>query len=238
MEVTCEHCSARLNIPDDKIPENQTLRFSCPKCKNKMTLDTRDTIAEIEPSFGRGESNETGRFHLRFIESKRGRESGNSYTYGDYSGDESLDFYEEGTKLALVMDGNPAHLEKIKTAVEELGHNFISAPNTRDAIGRMRFHHFDLVILSDGFDGQALEHSPIINYLNNLSMSVRRRIFVALIGERFKTMDDMMAFAMSANLVINTKEVDKLSAILKRAISDNEKFYKIFMDILVEAGKA
>ncbi|UCF57440.1 MAG: zinc-ribbon domain-containing protein [Deltaproteobacteria bacterium] len=212
MEITCEHCKTKLNIPDEKIPKNKALRISCPKCKKRMTLDTPKAAPKDSEN--------------------------DKYGYGDYTDDEALTFYEEGTKLALVMDNNPEQSEKIKTAVEQLGYNFISAPNTRDAIGRMRFHHFDLIILSDGFDGQGLENSPVLNYLNNISMSVRRRVFVALVGERFKTMDNMMAFAMSANVVINTKEQDKLSAILKRAISDNEKFYKVFMDTLVEAGKA
>jgi predicted Zn finger-like uncharacterized protein len=200
MEVTCEHCKAKLNIADAKIPANRTVKIACPKCKKKMTLD------------GRKKHNETGRFHLRFIGTSHAEESeGDRYGYGDYSGDETLGYYEEGTKLALVMEN--------------------------DAIGRMRFHHFDLVSLSDGFEGQSLDRNPILNYLNNISMAVRRRMFVALMGEGFKTMDDMMAFALSANVVINTKELDKLLAILKRAISDYEKFYKVFMDIMVEVGK-
>lgn len=238
MEITCQHCEVKLNIPDEKIPANQTVRFSCPKCNSKMTVNTGDLPSQ-GASLSGGKGNDTGRFHLRFIESRKGQGAGaGEYTYGDYTDDDLLGYYEEGTKLALVMESDPGRSEKIKTAVEQLGYNCISAPNTRDAIGRMRFHHFDLVLLSEGFDGQTLEHSPILNYLNHVSMSVRRRIFVALMGERFKTMDNMMAFAMSANVVINTKEVDKLSAILKRAISDNEKFYKVFMDTLVEVGKA
>jgi hypothetical protein len=51
-------------------------------------------------------------------------------------------------------------------------------------------------------------------------------------------MDDMMAYTISANAVINTKDVDKLSSILKQGLSEYEKFYKVFMDILVEVGKA
>ena len=35
MEITCEHCAATLNIPDDKIPKSQVFRISCPKCKSK-----------------------------------------------------------------------------------------------------------------------------------------------------------------------------------------------------------
>jgi hypothetical protein len=51
-------------------------------------------------------------------------------------------------------------------------------------------------------------------------------------------MDNMMAFAMSANLVVNEKDLDKLAAVLKKALSDHEKFYKVFMDTLLEVGKA
>ena len=102
----------------------------------------------------------------------------------------------------------------------------------------MRFHHFDLIILADGFDNQPLDHSVIVNYLNRLTMSVRRKMFLALISDNFKTMDNMMSFAMSANVVINSKDIEKLHLILKKAVSENERFYKIFLDTLVETGKA
>jgi predicted Zn finger-like uncharacterized protein len=226
METTCEHCKAKLNIPDEKIPKNKKVKIACPKCKKKVTVNAKK------------KHNETGSFHLRFIESSDGEKSGEDrYGYGDYSDDQALAFYEEGTKLALVMDNNSEHTDNIRMDVGQLGYKAISAPNIRDAIGRMRYHHFDLIILSDGFDGQSLERNPILSYLNNLSMGVRRRMFVVLMGEGFKTMDDMMAFALSVNLVVNTKELDKMSAILKRALSDYEKFYKVFIDTMVELGK-
>jgi hypothetical protein len=102
----------------------------------------------------------------------------------------------------------------------------------------MRFHLFDLVILSDGFDGIEFGQSPIRQHLNRLSMSVRRRMFVALIGDTFNTIDHMMAFALSANLVINRKDLDRLTSILKIAISESQKFYKVYMDTLAEIRKA
>lgn len=226
METICEHCKAKLNIPDEKIPKNKAVRIACPKCKKKMTVD------------GSKAHNETGRFHLSFIEpSQAVGSTDDRYGYGDYSEDEALGFYEEGTKLGLVMENISEHTDQIRMAIGQLGYKAISAPNIRDAIGRMRFHHFDLVILSDGFDGQSFERNPVLSHLNNISMAIRRRMFVVLMGEGFKTMDDMMAFALSANLVVNTKELDKLLAILKRALSDFEKFYKVFMDTLVETGK-
>ena len=119
-----------------------------------------------------------------------------------------------------------------------MGYKFIPTSNARDALGKMRFHHFDLVFLSEGFDGQDLGQSSILNYLNHASMSSRRRIFLALTGDQFKTMDDMMAYSLSANTVINSKDFDKLSGVLKKGIAEYEKFYKIFMDTMVEMGRA
>jgi hypothetical protein len=173
--------------------------------------------------------------HLKFIESKKGEEG--SSGYDDYSGDEALDFFDENTKPALMMVGDDIS-EEAKKSIEELGYKCVSAPSTRDALGKMRFHHFDMVLLADGFDGQEIENSPIMNYLNHVSMSSRRRIFLALIGDKFKTMDDMKAYSLSANMVISSKDLDKLTSILKRGVSEHERFYKVFMDTLVETGKA
>jgi hypothetical protein len=75
-------------------------------------------------------------------------------------------------------------------------------------------------------------------YINQLSMSIRRRIFLTLIGEDLKTMDEMQAFSLSANLVVNINDIKNLSFIMKKALKEHEKFYKVFMDTLAELGKA
>ena len=235
MEVTCSQCNTKLNIPDEKIPKDQTVRINCPKCKGKITIEPYGSAQE-EPS-PNDSLVETGKLHLKFIESKReGDKEMAASDYDDYSSDESLDFFDEDTKPALILVGDDIG-QKARGSIEELGYRYISAPNTREALGKMRFNHYDMVLLSDGFDGQELENSPIMNYLNHISMSSRRRIFLALIGENLKTMDDMKAYALSANMVINSKDLDKLTSILKKGISDYEKFYKVFMDTLIEVGK-
>ena len=225
MEITCEHCNTKLNVPDGKIPRDQVVKIGCPKCKNKITLNAR--LAHEEKS---SVPEEQSKPHVS--------SDGRAYDYSDFSGDDSLGFYEEGTKLALVMDNQADRAGTLRSAIEGLGYKFILSPNSRDAMGKLRFYNFDLVLLAEGFDGQALENSPILTYLNHLYISVRRRIFLALISDTFKSADNMMAFALSANLVINNKDMDKLYLILKKAVAENEKFYKVFMDTLVATGKA
>ena len=133
MELTCEQCKTKLNIPDEKIPKDQVVRINCPKCKYKIALDTRSsgpgrTISEP----GQEESVPAGKEDDRFPEQKRKKESEEGYTYSDYSEDKALDFYEEGTKLALIMGSDAKQDQKINSIVGELGYKGVVTPNTRE----------------------------------------------------------------------------------------------------------
>ena len=209
MDVTCDSCGAAFKIPDEKLPPNQAVSITCPKCKGKITVDTR------KPDKDRV-SGETDKFE---------------------QDDSPLELFEEGTRLALVLNGDDGQIKDISSVLEKLSYKPIIAPSIQDAMGKLRLHHFDLIILSDGFGGQNLEGSPVTHYLNHLSMSVRRKIFLALVSDKFDTMDNMMAFTLSANLVINPADLSKLRLILNKAMPDHEKFYKIFTDALKETGK-
>ena len=213
MDVTCKACGATLNIPDEKLPSQRAVSITCPRCKGKIRIDPRESNKNLAP--------------------EKVREVG--LEYGEDTG--PLDLFEEGTRLALVLDGDEGNVAEISSAFEEFSYKPILPTSIGEAMSKLRLHHFDLIIISDGFDGQDLTNSPIIHYLNNLSMSIRRKIFLVLLSDKFKTMDDMMAFARSANIVVNSDDLSNLSLILKKAILDNEKLYKVFMDTLKEAGK-
>jgi len=217
MEVTCENCKTKLNIPDEKIPRGQRATVTCPKCSNRITIE--GPPAESENGFSLQEETFT-----------------ESADYGQE--DPILDTFEEGVPLALVMVGDASRAESIKKSVEELGYRFVPAEGTHEATGKMRFHGFDLVILEDGFDGAALDNSPIMNYLNHQPMSLRRGMFVVLMSPGLKTRDQMKAFALSADLVVNPRDLNQLTAVLKNSIAEKEKFYKVFMDTMKEVGKA
>ncbi|MCP4683102.1 MAG: hypothetical protein GY864_12270 [Desulfobacterales bacterium] len=224
MEITCKNCKTTLNIPDEKIGKGQRAVFNCPECENKLVLEipkpkekppVPEPAPKTEPS---------------------GTEAADRHNKPQES-DSILGFYEEGAKLALVLENDPSEAEMMKQVIKELGYSYVSAENNAEAIKKMRFNHFDLVILSDLFGGIELGQSPIIRNLNYLPMAIRRKMFLALIGDKLKTMNPSMAFVMNADLVVNRRDTDKLSIILKKAISDNEEFYSVFMEVFEEVGR-
>lgn len=208
MEIICESCKAKLNIPDDKVPQGQRITITCPRCKKRNTFDSGSKKPDSDHA-----SNSTGDMV-------------------------TPEFYEEGIKLAMVAEHDSEQKERIIQTLEDMGYKCVVPESTGQAISKMRFNKFDFLLLSDQFDGIELAQNPIRQYLNHLSMSIRRKMFVALVGDKFNTMDQMMAFVMSANVVINRNDMDKLEGILKNSMSDNENFYKVFMATLEEVGKA
>jgi predicted Zn finger-like uncharacterized protein len=209
MEVTCSGCNTKLNIPDDKIPLDQTVSINCPKCKNRITIKAQN--------IGKMASSQKAALN----EQK--------------NDDDSLEFYDD-SKLALVM-ADEKICSKIRAAVEEKNYRFITSPNIRESLLKLRYNQFDLMILADGFDGQEIFGGPIMNYLNHMSMSSRRNIFLVLIGDRFKTMDEMMAYTLSANIVVNTKDLGSFATLLKRGLTEHKRFYKVFLEVLEAEGK-
>lgn len=218
MEIICDQCGKRMNIPDEKIPANQRVSLSCPKCGKKLTIDGQGPVKREAPQ----PAEETPEVESRDYDEQ----------------DTFLDTFEEGVPLALAMVEDKTLKDVIKRSVEELGYKFVPAANSHDANGKMRFHNFDLMIIGDGFDGAPVANSPILNYLNHQPMSIRRKIFVALLGDDFRTRDALMAYSLSSNLVVNNKDLGQITSILKNSIAENNRFYKVFMDTMVEVGRA
>jgi hypothetical protein len=68
-------------------------------------------------------------------------------------------------------------------------------------------------------------------------MNIRREMFVVLIGQRFKTADHLQAFMESVNLLLHPDDLPQLVTFLGRGLRDHERFYKVFTECLIEAGK-
>jgi CheY-like chemotaxis protein len=151
--------------------------------------------------------------------------------------DRPFDFVVEGGATALVCEPDPVAREKIEGSLRKLGYQITAPVSAKDALKAMRFHVFDVVVLNDLFDPANPEGNEVLLYLENLNMTTRRRIFVALVSEKCRTMDNMAAFNRSVNIVINLKDVGDAGKIVKQGVADNKAFYHVFQETLQKTGK-
>lgn len=151
--------------------------------------------------------------------------------------DKPFDFVEEEGETALICESDPSIREKISAAMKLLGYMITEATSAKDALKKMRFHTYEVVVLDERFDTITPDENDVLRYLESLSMATRRDIFVALITERFRSMDNMAAFNKSVNLVINTKNINDVATIMKRGVSENTAFYRVFKESMQKLGK-
>ncbi len=145
--------------------------------------------------------------------------------------------YEEGARLALVCVDAPDCQAPVKTAVQELAYTVQVASSAPDAIERIRKNAYEVIVLDEEFQGSTEHDNAVLTALHAMPMLTRRYIFVALLGRRFGTLNNMMAFAKSVNLVVHVSDLSQLKAILARGVAENDRFYRVYREVLREAGK-
>jgi len=208
MDIICQSCKAKLTIPDHKVPKGKKASFLCPKCKNRIQISSRDMVHDEE-----------------IVDSR---------VYG--AGDKPFDFVDDARKTLLLCMKNQRSRDSLLKALGSMGYIVTLAEDVSHALTAMKYHLFDVVMVDDQFD---MPGKPgVFDYFSSLEMVSRRRIFVVLATREIRTMDKMMAFAKSVNLVINEEDLDRVDKILARSIKEHELFYSVFNASLKETGKA
>ncbi|OQY13737.1 MAG: hypothetical protein B6I31_00550 [Desulfobacteraceae bacterium 4572_19] len=207
MNVVCNNCQSRFNIPSDKIPSGTKTSFTCPKCKNTITINKTVNHAS-EPESSKKDLLKNDFFNLP----------------------------NEG-KSALICESNPILKQEIINAINKLDYHNIEATNADDAIKKIRYHPFDLIVINEKFgksnpDSNQPSEDAITDFLRQMNMVERRNIFIALISDTLRTMDNMEALCQSVNVIINVNDIKNIGNTLSRTIGEHIAQYKVFKDLM------
>jgi predicted Zn finger-like uncharacterized protein len=218
MEITCDSCKSKFKIADEKIPTGKTASFPCPKCKNKITIKSAGETQAVDEATSENEPVDFG-----FEEEEAG--------YEPEPSESVFDFTEEEGKVALVCESDAVVKEKLLKALDLLEYHVMEATDNRDALRKMRYKVYDAVVVDEYFGTKNPDANGVLIYIQRLSMDIRRKMYVTLISDRYRTMDYMMAFNKSVNLIINKKNTDDIEKIFSRNNTEHEMFYRIFKEL-------
>jgi CheY-like chemotaxis protein len=151
--------------------------------------------------------------------------------------DRPFDFVGGGGATALVCEPDPALREKISSGLKKRGYQVTMPATAMDALKAMRFHIFDVVVLNERYDTADPQANSVLQSLEDMAMTTRRRFFVALVSDRYRTMDNMVAFNQSVNVIINRNSIDDIGEIIQQGVADNRAFYQVFQETLRKMGK-
>lgn len=202
MNVSCGHCNAKLNIPDEKIAKNRENIFKCPKCREKIIVPPqgeKPSVMASPPSL------------------------------------QNLSFEER--KNALVCTRNRELRDQLLPVIKQMGFGCEVPMNAKDAVERMDYHIYHLVMVDESFDPEG-DAGVLFLRMNAMDMSLRRKICFIMVTEKFNSNDNMAALHASVNNMIHFDDIPHLSSFLTKALIAHQNLYKVYNDCLREAGRA
>ncbi|MFH2203287.1 MAG: zinc-ribbon domain-containing protein [Elusimicrobiota bacterium] len=225
MNITCKSCAAELNLPDDKIPQNiPRITVKCPKCQQPIVIEFNKPAAQAPAAAPPTEDIPQPAAPPPPAEPPPEEEF------------DEIEGLAEGDRLAMVCFDDSAARDAAKKALENLAYAVHTPAKPAEGVFWLRRYKYEVVLVHRDYGGSEAEN-PVLRYLRPLAMLHRREMCVGLVGKDIKTLDNMTAFAKSANFVIAEGDLEKLEDITRKTVADNDKFYRPFKEALREAGK-
>ena len=251
MVITCQQCSARLQLDDSKIPA-RSFTVRCPKCQHVINAQP----ASSGGALGLGEMPATQPARASrpvaapiFKPEANGADDapdGNAL-HGDR--DEITNLLSALLQRAMttaateasrgvgqldlmhrcvLVCASPDHRFNVARTLVENGHEVYVAEDTTQAIERMREKKMDVVILEPSFDPQEQGAAFIRREIAALRPSARRRLFFVILSPDLRSGDTHQAFLAHANLIVNAGDIEEMPQLLDRGIRDFNELYREF----------
>ena len=211
MNVTCDNCLTRLNIPEDKLPKDKPASFRCPKCKEKVTVQPKDQAKDQ-------------------AKEKISPQEPTVLQPAPPAGP------EQESRKALVCVKEKNLIGSFRNTLERNGFVSRNVEDAASALKLMEYKMFELLIIDESFDG-GRGAKKVIQYLNGLDMSVRRKICVMLLSRKLETANSMAALHMSVNYIINHNDLDNFENVLFAALQEQRDMYSVFREVMDKTGK-
>ena len=74
------------------------------------------------------------------------------------------------------------------SALNLLEYHVTIAESGRDALKKMRYHQYDLILVNESFHCDGPESNMVLLYLERLNMNTRRNMFVVMLSSQHRTM--------------------------------------------------
>lgn len=261
MKLDCSHCQKSLNLPDNKLPVGKPFSFTCPYCRQKnsgfIPVDGGPPPAAVPaptpmpptpmpapmpmPMEGADmtalPASEPPRPDLTYPPKNQPlRSAGDNYPEPEDNFQSlTLDSTDDRLKGLVVYDEEEV-AETLASKLDAMGFEPTVAVNLRDAAKQLKFASFDIVLIQEDYYGATLSSNHLLRSIQNLDNQSRRGMRVVLISPTMTTLDDLLAFSLSFDAVVNKADLDTIDRILMSIIARAKKFYAVYHDILIEHG--
>ena len=139
-------------------------------------------------------------------------------------------------RSALVCCHEPSYLEYLTGQLRSIGYKVHHATGHQPAIQRLGGRSYHLTVLLENLEGCALVENALWQHLGATLTDERRQTFVVMLCQSFNTGDEMYAYALSVDQLINYQDIGQFAQLVVPAVEEYTEGNRHFTAALRKAA--
>ena len=232
MQASCPKCANKIVIDDARVPD-RAFSVKCPKCQTSVKFPGKGAAAATPPEAPIAPAAEPMRAEparAPQAESGEGAEAMRAEMLAQVRREmlvgEAPRNAAAGRAVVSLPDRGQAGAATQPLARQ--GYQVDTVDNPDEGSRLIEQGVYDLVITSRAPAPAGKE--TLYQRMSRLSPDARRRVFLVLVGDDFKTGDGTQAWITMADLVVNGRDLATMDSALTKTVAERNRLYQVFLD--------
>ena len=215
MQAQCPQCSARIQIDDTKVP-SRPFKVRCPKCQHVMTLPGRaqDPAEATAPGLMPPVPPPSPESAPAAMLSQAALERAERAAAGERD-------------AIITLGGPPA--EVLQQALEHLGFHADVVEDVDEGARLLEQGVYEVAVTSRSV-AEAGHPETLAQRMFRMPLDTRRRVFVVLVGDEFRSGDGTQAWAVQADLVLHPGDMSRAEHLIRATMTERKRLYQPLED--------
>jgi predicted Zn finger-like uncharacterized protein len=215
VQAQCPQCSTRIQIDDAKVPD-RPFKARCPKCQYVMTLpgraaqDPAEATGPVAPTVPPPSPEAPPAPMLSQAALERAERAA------------------AGERDAIVALGGPA-AEALQKALEHLGFHADAVDDVEEGARLLEQGVYEVAVTSLTV-AEPGHPETLAQRMLRMPLDTRRRVFVVLVGEEFRSGDGTQAWAVQADLVLHPSDTARAEHLIRATMNERKRLYQPLED--------
>jgi len=211
VQSQCPQCATRIQVDDAKVPD-KAFKVRCPKCQAMLSLPGRTAAAAVPPAAPAPVPPAplpAPAFPSAAALARRER-------------------LEAGENDAIVAVAGPS-ANPIREAIARLGYEVDAVEDIEEGARLLEQGVYEMAVTSAGASEPGRPET-LAQRILRLSPDARRRLFVVLVGDEFRSGDGIQAWASQADLVLHPQDAERAETLIRATLAERRRLYQPFFD--------
>jgi predicted Zn finger-like uncharacterized protein len=216
VQAQCSQCASRIQIDDAKVPD-RPFKVKCPKCQAVTTLPGKS--AEATPGSAGAEAAASQPAPPPY-QPPPPPPSAAAIARRERAAESQND--------AIIALAGPA-ATALQAALVGLGYNVDAVEDVEEGTRLVEQGVYEVAVTART-PAQPGKPETLAQRLLRLPADARRRVFVILVGEEFRTADGTQAWVAQADLVVHPNDAPRCEHVLRSTLAERKRLYQPMID--------